>query len=124
MPSAVDERSLSGLFEFLFRSCRFSGLSQKFGTSDSFRYPQGFKIDETGKQIYLPGIGFVKYRRSRYIEGKAKNVTVMRKADGWYVSIQTEYEKEIPKHNGDEVGMDMGGAPVRRLMHSWVKVPT
>ena len=102
----------------------FPVYHKKFGTSDSFRYPQGFKIDETGKQIYLPGIGFVKYRRSRYIEGKAKNVTVMRKADGWYVSIQTEYEKEIPKHNGDEVGMDMGGAPVRRLMHSWVKVPT
>ncbi|MDM8218993.1 RNA-guided endonuclease InsQ/TnpB family protein, partial [Parasutterella secunda] len=81
---------------------------RRYGANDAFRYPQGFKIDETGKQIYLPGIGFVKYRRSRYIEGKAKNITVIRKADGWYVSIQTEYEKEVPVHQGDEVGMDMG----------------
>ena len=83
---------------------------KKKGVHDAFRYPQGFKIDETGKQIYLPGIGFVKYRRSRYIEGKAKNITVIRKADGWYVSIQTEYEKEVPVHQGDEVGIDMGVA--------------
>ena len=45
---------------------------RKHGSSDGFRYPQGFKIDETGKQLYLPGIGWVKYRRSRFIEGKAK----------------------------------------------------
>ena len=81
---------------------------RKHGSSDGFRYPQGFKIDETGKQLYLPGIGWVKYRRSRFIEGKAKNVTVIRKADGWYVSIQTEYEREVPVHPGDEVGMDTG----------------
>ena len=86
----------------------FPVFHRKHGSSDGFRYPQGFKLDESGKQVYLPGIGFVKYRRSRYIEGKAKNMTVMRKADGWYVSIQTEYEKEVPSHHGDEVGMDMG----------------
>ena len=88
----------------------FPVFHRKYGANDAFRYPQGFKIDETGKQIYLPGIGFVKYRRSRYIEGKAKNITVIRKADGWYVSIQTEYEKEVPVHQGDEVGIDMGVA--------------
>ena len=53
---------------------------------------------------------FFRTRHSRYIEGKAKNITVIRKADGWYVSIQTEYEKEVPVHKGDEVGMDMGVA--------------
>ena len=51
---------------------------------------------------------FFRTRHSRYIEGKAKNITVIRKADGWYVSIQTEYEKEVPVHQGDEVVMDMG----------------
>lgn len=61
----------------------FPVFHRKHGSSDGFHYPQGFKLDETGKQVYLPGIGFVKYRRSRYIEGKAKNVTVIRKADGW-----------------------------------------
>ena len=77
-------------------------------TTDSFRFPQGFKIDEGRRQIYLPSIGWVKYKRSRFIQGKAKNVTVSRQADGWYVSIQTEYEMEPPKHAGDSVGIDMG----------------
>ena len=56
----------------------------------------------------LPGIGWVRYRRSRMIEGKPKNVTVTRKADGWYVSIQTEIEYAIAVHHGDSIGIDMG----------------
>ena len=51
---------------------------KKHGSKDAFRYPQRVKLDEAGKQIYLPGIGWVKYRRSRFIGGKIKNVTVMR----------------------------------------------
>ena len=35
-------------------------------------------------------------------------MTVSRQADGWHVSIQTEYEMEPPKHAGDSVGIDMG----------------
>ena len=35
-------------------------------------------------------------------------MTVSRQADGWHVSIQTEYETEPPKHAGDSVGIDMG----------------
>ena len=77
-------------------------------TTDSFRFPQGFKIDEGRRQIFLPSIGWVKYKRSRFIQGKAKNVTVSRQADGWHVSIQTEYEMEPPVHAGDSVGIDMG----------------
>ena len=40
----------------------FKGLSafpkkhKKFVTTDSFRFPQGFKIDEGRRQIYLPSI--------------------------------------------------------------------
>ena len=60
------------------------------------------------KQILLPGIGWVKYRRSRFIEGKPKNVTVIRRADGWYVSIQTEFDYVPPENQGDAVGLDMG----------------
>lgn len=88
----------------------FKGLSAfpKKHTTDSFRFPQGFKIDEGRRQIYLPCIGWVKYKRSRFIQGKAKNVTVSRQADGWHVSIQTEYEMEPPKHACDSVGIDMG----------------
>ena len=50
----------------------------------------------------------MKYRRSRFTEGKPKNVTVIRRADGWYVSIQTEFDYVSPENQGDAVGLDMG----------------
>ena len=67
-------------------------------------------MDEARRQIFLPCVGWVKYRRSRFIEGKPKNVTVSRKVDGWYVSVQTEREVPDPIHPkaGDEAGIDMG----------------
>ena len=87
------ERAFINFFE---GRANFPKFHKKFKSKDSFRYPQGFKIDEGNRVIYLPKIGWVKYRRSRFISGKAKNVTVSRQADGWYVSIQTEQEVDDP----------------------------
>ena len=102
-------KDLMGSFQKFFKGLSaFPKKHKKFVTTDSFRFPQGFKIDEGRRQIYLPSIGWVKYKRSRFIQGKAKNVTVSRQADGWHVSIQTEYEMEPPKHTVDSVGIDMG----------------
>jgi len=79
------------------------------GLSDSIRYPQGFKIDQQGNRIFLPKIGWVKYRNSRKIIGTAKNVTVSRKGKYWYVSIQVEYEATILPHKStSSVGIDRG----------------
>ncbi|MDK4685146.1 transposase [Kingella negevensis] len=58
--------------------------------------------------IYLLKIGWVRYRNSRAISGSLKNVTVSQKCGKWYVSIQTEFEQEIPLPKGGEVGIDMG----------------
>ena len=101
------ERAFINFFE---GRANFPKFHKKFKSKDSFRYPQGFKIDEGNRVIYLPKIGLVKYRRSRFISGKAKNVTVSRQADGWYVSIQTEQEVDDPIHpaSGIEVGLDAG----------------
>ena len=101
------ERAFINFFE---GRANFPKFHKKFKSKDSFRYPQGFKIDEGNRVIYLPKIGWVKYRRSRFISGKAKNVTVSRQADGWYVSIQTEQEVDDPIHpaSGIEVGLDAG----------------
>ncbi|MDX2505204.1 MAG: transposase [Gammaproteobacteria bacterium] len=47
---------------------------KKRGERDSFTFPQGFRIE--GRRIFLPKIGWVNFRKSREIEGTAKNVTV------------------------------------------------
>ena len=79
------------------------------GRDDSFRYPQGFKLDEGNSCIYLPKIGWVRYKKSRDIQGTPKNVTVSLEADHWYVSIIAEIEIPDPVHPSQEaVGLDAG----------------
>ena len=78
------------------------------GEKDSFRFPQGCKLEQQNNRIYLPKIGWVRYRNSQAISGRLKNVTVSQKCGKWYVSIQTEWETETPKPNGGEIGIDMG----------------
>lgn len=84
---------------------------KKKGGRDAFRYPQGFKLDEKNDRIFLPKIGWVRYRNSRRIEGTPKNVTVSLSAGKWYVSIQTEREVPEPAHPSQSaVGIDLGVA--------------
>ena len=76
---------------------------------DSFRYPQGFKIEEGNSRIYLPKIGWVRYRNSRALRGLAKNVTISRQGDRWFASIQVEFEAAERVHlSTSEVGIDLG----------------
>jgi putative transposase len=97
IPSQVLQHTLKDLdkaFENFFRRCKNGETPgypkfKKRGNYDSFRYPQGVKLD--GSKIFLPKIGWVKFIKSREVEGKIKNVTVVKKASGWYVSIQTEH---------------------------------
>jgi putative transposase len=80
---------------------------KKKGQHDSFKFPQGIKLD--GNRIYLPKLGWFRFRKSREIEGTVKNVTVSRTLDKWYVSIQVELEVPEPVHpTNSTVGIDMG----------------
>ncbi|SIO00879.1 RNA-guided endonuclease InsQ/TnpB family protein [Nitrosomonas cryotolerans] len=82
---------------------------KKKGLSDSFRYPQGFKLKQESNKVFLPKIGWVKYRNSRQVIGDVKNMTISRKGGYWYVSIQTEYETELKRHSSTSmIGVDMG----------------
>ncbi len=87
---------------------RFPKFKKK-GQSDSFRYPQGFKLDND--RVYLPKVGWVRFHKSRDIEGIVRNITVSRRGAHWYVSIQTEIEVAEPVHPSvSTVGIDMGVA--------------
>ena len=89
---------------------------KKRGCGDSFRYPEGFKIDERNSRIFLPKLGYVRYRNSRAIEGVPKNITVTRHFDAWYVSIQVEIEVPIRVHEKvSAIGIDMGIAKFATL---------
>ncbi|MBQ9406727.1 MAG: transposase, partial [Desulfovibrio sp.] len=99
------DRAYKNFFEKRAAFPRF----KKKGIHDSFRYPQGFKVDEQNNRIFLPKIGWMKYRNSRTILGIPKQITVSLTAGKWYVSIQTEREIVEPIHpSSSAVGIDMG----------------
>ncbi|MDA8327401.1 MAG: transposase [Betaproteobacteria bacterium] len=100
------ERAYSNFFAKRADFPRF----KKKGQSDSFRYPQGCKLDQANCRIFLPKLGWVRYRNSRDVLGVVKKVTVSGKQGKWFVSIQTEREVEQPIPQGEAVGIDMGVA--------------
>ena len=82
---------------------------KKKGAHNTFRYPQGFKLDEGNSRVYLPKIGWVRYRKSRAIKGTLKQVAVSLSAGEWYVSILTEREAPEAIHpSKSSIGIDMG----------------
>ena len=112
MPSQALQQSLKDLESGWRRY--FDGLAErpvfkKKGQHSSFRYPQGFDLDQANHRIFLPKLGWVRYRSSRAVKGAVKNVTVSWTAGRWFVSIQTEREVEYPVHPWtSEVGIDLG----------------
>jgi len=84
---------------------------KKKGKNDSFRYPEPkqIKLDEQSSRIFLPKLGWIRYRKSRNTEGALKNVTLSLSADKWFVSVQTERETPNPIPTAETaIGIDMG----------------
>ena len=97
---------------------------KKKGFHDSFRYPQGFKIDN--RRIYLPKIGWVGFYKSQNILGKTKNATVSRQGNHWFVSIQVEYEIPDVKNINENrtIGIDLGIAKLVTLSDGTIYQPS
>ena len=80
------------------------------GQNDSFRYPQGVKVHD-GK-VYLPKIGWVKFRDSRPSEGKLCQATVKREGEHWFLTLACEVETPepapVPIQEARAVGIDVG----------------
>lgn len=99
------ERAYQNFFEKRTDFPRF----KKKGQSDSFRYPQGIKLEQGNNRLFLPKLGWIRYRNSRDVLGTPKNVTVSLSGSKWYVSIQTEREVEKPvPESTSAIGIDVG----------------
>ena len=75
---------------FWEKRARYPRFKARKATPQSFSYPQGVKV--ASKRVYLPKIGWVRFRQSREVEGAIKRATIRRKASGWYVSLLCEVE--------------------------------
>ncbi len=103
------ERAFKDAFDKKQKNKRIPTFKKKGVATDSFSYPQGFKIDQKLNRLFLPKIGWVKYINSRGIIGAAKNITISEKAGYWYASIQVEYDtRALPHESTSIVGIDVG----------------
>lgn len=94
---------------FFARRADFPRFKKK-GQSDSFRYPdpKQVKLDQGNARIFLPKLGWLRFRQSREVLGTVKNVTVSLSGGKWFMSIQTEREVDQPlPQSTTAVGIDM-----------------
>jgi putative transposase len=95
---------------FFAKRADFPRFKRK-GSGDSFRYPdpKQTKLDQANSRIFLPKLGWIRYRNSREVLGEVRNVTVSRNGGKWFVSIQTRREMEVvPSAATTAVGIDLG----------------
>ncbi|MFW8159789.1 RNA-guided endonuclease InsQ/TnpB family protein, partial [Klebsiella pneumoniae] len=90
---------------------RFKGK----GRNDSFTFPQayatGVKLQEGGKRVLLHGIGSVKVKLHRPLEGKIKTATVKREGEHWYIIFITEVDPKPLPPSEEAIGIDLGTNP-------------
>lgn len=114
------ERAYKNFFQKRAAFPRF----KKRGQNDAFRYPQGVKLAQENCRIFLPKLGWMRYRNSRQVTGVVKNVTVSQSCGKWYISIQTESEVSTPVHpSASMVGLDAGVAKLATLSDGTVFEP-
>jgi putative transposase len=83
---------------------------KKRGVRDSFRYPQGVKIEDD--KVYLPKVGWVKFCKTRDIQGAINETTIVQEGTHWYISFSCEWEKPtplpLPIDEERAIGIDVG----------------
>ena len=95
---------------FFAKRADFPRFKRK-GSGDSFRYPdpKQIKLDQGNSRIFLPKLGWIRYRNSHEVLGELRNVTVSSQGGKWFVSIQTRREVELPATPlTTAIGIDLG----------------
>ena len=95
---------------FFAKRADFPRFKRK-GNGDSFRYPdpKQIRLDQDNSRIFLPKLGWLRYRNSRDVLGELRNVTVSQFGDKWFVSIQTRREVAQPLLTvTTAIGIDVG----------------
>jgi len=84
---------------------RFKGRN-RFDSFGLKEYGNGFKLD--GRRLKLSGMGRVRVRWHRPLEGTIKTVRICRQAGTWYACFACEVEERPLSPTGQSVGLDVG----------------
>lgn len=108
----IELANLDSAFKAFFRGGGYPGFRKK-GIGDRFScHGREIRIESLNSKwsrVRLPKIGWVKFRQTRPIEGKAFEATVTRTALGWQISFGCKIDRDI-EDIGGAVGIDRGVA--------------
>jgi putative transposase len=115
---------LDAAYSGFFQHKRGFPAFRKTANFKTFQYKPGqakFTVNRTSNKkrcyshVYLPGIGDMRYLDSRAIpeEARIRTVTVIKEADGWYISALLELAEQLPtvpelETVASAVGIDVG----------------
>lgn len=82
----------------------------KYGVKERFYVHKISLKFRTPKYVFIEKCGVVRtFEEFRFPEAKILSGSIQKKADGWYLSIQTEFEIDEPKKRDDNpIGVDAG----------------
>lgn len=110
------QRTLKDLDEAYRRAWKGQGgypQPKRKGVHDAFSFAgREIKVEKVNRRwgrVKLPKIGWVKFRRTRDMEGSIREAAIVRTALGWQISIGCLLDGEQPD-NGRAVGIDRGVA--------------
>jgi putative transposase len=108
-------KDLNSAYQHFFRRVRngekpgFPRFKKK-GIKDSFRFPQGVRVE--GSSVFLPKLSWIKFRKTREIEGEIKETTIVQEGKAWYICFSCEIDIPTPSPAPiDEeraIGIDLG----------------
>ena len=102
----------------------FSGRSgyptpRKRGLNDSCRFQaKDIAVRKTNRRwgaVWIPKIGWIKFRQSREIHGSLVNATVLCDALGWFISFVCSQPTQAPANDNPAIGIDRGIASTLAL---------
>src|SRR3990167_274347 len=97
---------------------------KKKNLSDSFRFPEPNHLEINNRRIKLPRLGWMGFHQSQKIIGNVRNVTISKKNNHWFASIQVETEitNKITEAKSC-IGIDVGIAQFATLSDGTVIKP-
>jgi putative transposase len=105
-------RNLDNAYTNFFRGQGFPKFKNKH-TKQSFQLPQGVKLSENKKQIFIPKLKMVDIDYHREFKGEIKTITISKSVTNkYYISILVDNKKPLPEKKPIKlettVGIDLG----------------
>jgi putative transposase len=105
-------RNLDNAYTNFFKGSGFPKFKNKHG-KQTFQLPQGVRLSENNKQIFIPKLKYIDIDLHREFKGEIKTVTISKSTTNKYyisVLVETNIEKPIKKEiiETTSVGVDLG----------------